>query len=89
MLKKGPQVSFEVYLETLEFSKSWNWFLVSCVDVWSLVSPKPSRTNSSSNWQSCSPCVDLQLCQLHHELDHLCLEDIAAQICSISWLIGD
>ena len=57
-------------METLKIFEVTKQVSVSCVDVWSIVSPKPSRTSSSSNYKSCSPCVDLQLCQLHHELDH-------------------
>jgi len=52
--------------------------------IWELNIFNPGRSGSCSSWQCCRTQLVLQLCQLHHLLTRLGLEDNHRQSCSIS-----
>ena len=71
MLKNGPQVSFEIYLETLKFSKCCNWVSVSWPQLWLDITRDPLRVSYWFLNQSCSPTIALQLsCSLFPLIRH-------------------
>ena len=51
-------------------SRSFSHSVVIGSTFWGTSVLGPRHTSSSLNWKSCSPHLDLQLCQLRHELDH-------------------